>query len=202
MSVQLSELIERIKKEGVESAEQEATRIKEQAEQEAAGILAAARREAQEIAAKARSEAERFQATGKEGVRQAARDVVLDLKKQLTTMLGRILNREINKALEGQAVRDGLSSLFANWKSDATLDYEVLVPAETWNKIKESLLDGLAAEMKRGVEIKPSGSVRAGFRISEKDGSAYFDFTDRGLTEFLMEYLNPRLAESLGESGN
>jgi V/A-type H+-transporting ATPase subunit E len=202
MSVQLSELIERIKKEGVQSAEQDAARIKEQAEQEAAGLLASARREAEDIVARARTEATRFEETGKEGVRQAARDVVLDLKKQLTGMLERILNRKITDDLGGNAIRDGLAALFANWKNDESLDYEVLVPAETWDRIKESLLDGLAAELKRGVEIKPSGSVRAGFKISEKDGSAYFDFTDRGLTEFLMEYLNPRLAESLGESGS
>jgi V/A-type H+-transporting ATPase subunit E len=39
--------------------------------------------------------------------------------------------------------------------------------------------------------------VQAGFRISTKDGSAYYDFSDEGIAEMLSAFVSPRLAELL-----
>ena len=49
MEVQLQELIDKIKKDGIESASGEAARIKSDAEAEAARIVSAARKEADDI---------------------------------------------------------------------------------------------------------------------------------------------------------
>ena len=51
--------------------------------------------------------------------------------------------------------------------------------------------------MKKGVEIMASSQLQAGFRVSEKGGSAYYDFSDRGITDVLMDFLNPKVAEIL-----
>jgi V/A-type H+-transporting ATPase subunit E len=53
----------------------------------------------------------------------------------------------------------------------------------------------LSEELKKGVVLKPVAHIDAGFRVGEKNGSAYYDFTAGGVAEILAEYLNPRLAE-------
>lgn len=199
MSVQLSELIEKIKKEGLDAAEQEAARIRRQAEEQAARIVEEAKAEAGSLLSRAQAEALRFEQTGREGVRQAGRDVVLNLRKELEGLFTTLLQRRVSAALQGDAVKDALVSLFRNWRSDAGAAAEVLVPARTWEAMRDQLLAAMAEQIKAGLTIKPAGSVRAGFRVAEKDGRAYFDFTDAALVEFLIEHLNPRLAECLRE---
>ena len=197
MSVQLNELIDRIKKEGVESAQEQADKIVKDAKVQAAKIVADARTEAEGVVAAAKAEAERFEVTGREGVRQAGRDVVLDLKGQITAMLDRIMAKSVSETLTTDLVREGLVTLFKSWSSEVASQHEVLIPEATWTAMQDALLNDLAVEMKAGLELKPSPNVRTGFRVGEKGGSAYYDFTDRGLTEFLTEYLNPRLAACL-----
>lgn len=199
MSVQLNELIDRIKKEGLEAAEQETARVRLQAEEQAARIIADARAQAEALLSRARAEAQRFEQTGREGVRQAGRDVVLNLRKELETLFSTILQSRVSGALQGDALKEALAALFRNWRSDSGAGPEVLVPAKTWDAMRDQLLAALAEQIRGGLTIKPAGSVRGGFRVAEKDGRAYFDFTDESLSEFLMEHLNPRLAECLRE---
>ena len=199
MSVQLNELIDRIRKEGLEAAEQEAGRVRLQAEEQAARIVEEARAQADALVSKAKAEALRFEQTGREGVRQAGRDVVLNLRKELERLFTTILQARVATALQGDAVKEALAALFRNWRSDSDAGPEVLIPARSWEAVRDSLLAALADQVRGGLQIKPSGSVQAGFRVAEKDGRAYFDFTDAALVEFLMEHLNPRLAECLRE---
>ncbi len=199
MSVQLSELIEKIKKEGLEAAEQEAAAVRKRAEEQAARIVEEARAQADSLLERARAEALRFEQTGREGVRQAGRDVLLNLRKELETLFTTMLRARVAGALQGDAVKEALASLFRNWRSDAELSHEVLVPQASWDAMRDALLTALADQIRHGLVVRPSGSIHAGFRVAEKDGRAYFDFTDASLAEFLMEHLNARLAECLQE---
>lgn len=199
MSSQLSELVERIKREGVEAAQQEAERIRAEAQGQAARIVAQAQDQARALADGARAEAERFEQTGREGLRQASRDVLLNLRQQIEGTFNAILRARVGRALDGDVVRDALTSLFRNWRTDGAAAPEALVPAAQWEALKDSLVQTLAQQIRQGLEIKPSPSLQAGFRIVEKDGSAYLDFSDVALTEYLMEHLNPKLAECLRE---
>jgi V/A-type H+-transporting ATPase subunit E len=58
----------------------------------------------------------------------------------------------------------------------------------------------LASELKKGLEIRFDRNLSAGFRIANKDGSAYYDFSAESVAELLSAYLNPRLAETLKDS--
>jgi V/A-type H+-transporting ATPase subunit E len=60
--------------------------------------------------------------------------------------------------------------------------------------------DKLSAELKKGVELKSDRNLAAGFRIANRDGSAYYDFSAESVAELLSAYLNPHLAETLKES--
>ena len=55
-------------------------------------------------------------------------------------------------------------------------------------EVSESLKAELADEVKKGLEIRPTKGVNAGFRLASKDGSGYFDCTDEAIAEMMMPY--------------
>lgn len=197
MSVQLKELLDRIKQEGVKEAETEAARIKNEAQGEAARIIEQARKEADAAIEKSRSDIRQFEAAGKEAIRQAGRDLILSVKAELTALFESILHRQIGGSLDPQTLKNVIGKLLESWAGEPDRGVDVMLSEHDWQNVESSIMDQMSAELKKGVDIRPSAQIDAGFRISEKDGSAFFDFTDRGLTEFLMEYLNPRVSELL-----
>jgi len=197
MSAQLQELIDRIKKEGVREAEETAAQIREKAESEAGQIVADAKREAETALEKAKREASQFEAASKEAVKQAGRDLILKIRAEVTALFDAVLHREISESLDAQVVKEAVLTLLKEWSKRETADVQILLPEKDLKKVKDYLLDKLSEKVKKGVEIKASSQLQAGFRVSERGGSAYYDFSDRGITDFLMEFLNPKVAEIL-----
>ena len=76
----------------------------------------------------------------------------------------------------------------------------MLLPKTSLDKLEGFFRDKLAAQLKKGLELKSDSSISGGFRISEKDGSAYYDFSSESVAEMLSAYLNPQLAEILKTS--
>jgi V/A-type H+-transporting ATPase subunit E len=197
MSVQLKELLEKIKQEGVREAEQQADQIKKLAEQEASRIVTEAKKDAQSYLEKVKTEASQFEAASREAIKQAGRDLILSIKSEIKSLVESILHMEIRNALDARLLKDALLSLLQAWGKSRGEEIQIQLPEKVANEVQRYILSKLKAEIKKGVEIKPSSQLEAGFRVAEKDGSAYYDFTDRGLTEYLMEYLNPKVRELL-----
>ncbi|RKX76178.1 MAG: V-type ATP synthase subunit E [Spirochaetes bacterium] len=197
MDVQLKELIEKIKTEGVKDAEEKSSRIIKESEAKAAEIISEAEKKATRIKEEAKKEAEKYEHSGKEALSQAGRDLLLSLRKKIIKIFEEITKAQIEKALKGKALEDAVVTLVKEWSKKQVEDVEVLLPPEDLEKIESSLKTKLADEIKKGLEIKPLPQIDAGFRVANKDGSAYYDFSANGIAEILSQYLNPRLAEIL-----
>jgi V/A-type H+-transporting ATPase subunit E len=76
-------------------------------------------------------------------------------------------------------------------------ELEILLPPEQAKKLDARFAERLSAELKRGVALKPFPGLDAGFRIAEKDGAAYYDFSASEVAELLSRRLNARLAEAV-----
>ncbi len=199
MDVQLKELIERIKSEGIENAENEADRIIKESQEAAKKIVADAESEADTIRKKAEEDAAKREETGRASLKQAGRDVILSVEKRLQEIFDRIIYQETSQVLKGNILEEAVMQVVKNWDSDVT-DLKVLIAEDELKKIEESLRKKLSTKLAEGVEIKPLPKTEAGFQISMKDGSAYYNFTAEGIAELLSQFLNPRLAEILKEA--
>ena len=51
-----------------------------------------------------------------------------------------------------------------------------------------------------GVEVKAAPDVADGFRVAEKDGQAYYDFSAASVAENLAVFLNPVMAGIVGDA--
>lgn len=200
MDVQLKELIERINTEGIQNAEQKAREIIHEAERQAGEILARAQKEAGAIVGKAKSEAAGFEASGREALKQAGRDLVLAVQQQLTGLFNGIVARETRGALTAKVVEEAVVSLVHSWSEKGLTNGQVLLSADQGERLQKALLARLAAEVRNGLRIELLPGISAGFRLVEKEGAAYYDFTDQGISEFLVSYLSPRLSEIMREA--
>lgn len=199
MDVQLKELIERIKSEGIESAEQEADRIVQGAQERAQKIVSDAEAEADSIRKKAEEDAARREETGRASLKQAGRDLILSVEKRLQDLFDSIVYKETSDALSGEVLENAITQVVQNWKGDVS-DISVLVAEKDLEKVEKGVRKNLSDEFAQGLELKPLPKAEAGFRISQKDGSSYYNFTGEGIAELLSQFLNPRLAEVLKEA--
>jgi V/A-type H+-transporting ATPase subunit E len=197
MEIQLQELIDKIKRDGIESASEAASRLKAQAEAEAKRIVEAANREAEAIIAKAKSDSERFEKAGIATLEQASRNLTLAFKGEIQAILDKITARETAAAYTEDALKAALPDLIKNWAGKGVDSLDLILNEGQLTRLGSFFREKLAAELKSGLELKPSRSLNAGFRIANRDGSAYYDFSAESVAELLSAYLNPRLAEIL-----
>jgi len=195
MEIQLQELIDKIKREGIEAASADAARVKKDAQAEAEAIVAAARKEAAELTSRGQEDAARFEKAAVAALEQASRNLVLAFKAEIQALLDRIVARETAAAFDEDTLKAALPDILKRWAADGGVD--VILPEAELAKLGAFFDKKLAAELKAGVELKSDRNLASGFRVAGKDGSAYYDFSAESAAELLSAYLNPRLAEIL-----
>ena len=203
MEIQLQELIDKIKKDGIETASEEAAKLKREAEAEAAKIIAAARKEAEDIVSRGKTDAERSEKAGIAALEQASRNLILTFRGEVQGFLDKITAQSLTSAYNEDTLKAILPELFKNWASkggDSQGALDLLLSEASLGKLKSWAVGALSAELKKGVELKSDRKLAAGFRIANKDGSAYYDFSAESVAELLSAYLNPYLAEILSGS--
>lgn len=200
MDVQLKELIETIKKEGVQNAEEQSSQIIKNAEEKANKIIKEAEEKASGIVKAAQEEAAKSKMTGKASLKQAGRDLILDVQDRLKAIFTRLTEEETAAHFDGDTLRNAIEAVIKGWVEKNTSDLTVLVPDKLLNSLEKSFFEDLASEMKTGIEVKPFPDIKAGFRIIEKDGRAYYDFSAETVAEVLSKYLNDRLASIVAEA--
>ncbi|MDR2480588.1 MAG: V-type ATP synthase subunit E [Treponema sp.] len=200
MDIQVQELIDKIKKDGIESASEEAARLKREAEAEARHIVEAAQKEAEAIIAKGKQDAERSEKAGIAALEQASRNLVLAFKGEIQSLLDKLVSQQLGASYGDDVLKAALPDMLKAWAARGEDSLAVLLPEAQLAKLQGFFTEKLTAELKKGVELKPGRNLAAGFRIANKDGSAYYDFSADSVAELLSAYLNPRLAEILKTS--
>ncbi len=195
MESQLQSLIDKIKNDGVAEAEKKAQEVVAEAEKKAARIEAEAKTKADGIVEQAKQEAARTEEAGKKALEQAGRNLVLGLEKNITGLFDTVMKEEIKTALTPDVLANLLEKILGKWESGKGVVVEL--SKEDSAALANGLLGKLQEKAKGGITLKPVDTVDSGFSIGEKDGSAYYDFTDSGIAEVLAEYLNPMLGEIL-----
>jgi len=131
---------------------------------------------------------------------QASRNLVLAFKGEIQSLLERLVSQELESSYSGDVLKTLLPDVLKAWGEKGTDSLAVLLPEASLDKLLAFFKTKLAAELKNGLELRSDRNLAAGFRIANKDGSAYYDFSADAVAEMLCAYLNPRLAEILRTS--
>ena len=200
MDIQVQELIDKIKKEGIETASQESARIKTEAEAEARHIIEAAHKEAAEIIEKAKEDAARSDKAGVAALEQASRNLIIAFKDEVQALLVKLVSAEVTANYKDDVLKAVLPDLLKSWAEKGNKELAVILPENDLNKLQGFFKDKLTGALLSGVELKSSRAIGSGFRISNKEGSVYYDFSADSVAKLLATYLNPKLAEILTNS--
>ncbi len=195
MDVQLKELIDKIKNDGVKSAEESAGAIISEAETKAEQIIKSAEKKAADLKESSIKDAELAKQSGVDAVKQSARDLVIDLKKEIEGIFENLIKSGSEDSLKGDGLSNAIIAVLNNWDKDSVSDLTVLLPESEETNVKKSINSKFGDLVKSGLEIKPHKGIEAGFKISEKDGNVYYDFTAEGVGQMMAEYLSPSLAK-------
>jgi V/A-type H+/Na+-transporting ATPase subunit E len=199
MNIQVKELIDKIKNEGIISAENEAKKIISDAEEKAAQMIKKARAEADSYKLEAENEIKKREAAGREALKQAARDILIGLEKQITKQFEAIIGQSVGAALSNALMEKLILDLAAAWSEQGAEGIQIVLSSADARELGTGLKAKLANRFKEGIEIIPSPKVAKGFRIGGSDGALY-DFTGEGIAEIFAEALTPELAETLKEA--
>ena len=201
MDVQLQELIDKIKKNGVAAAESSAAEIIADAEKRAAAIISEAERKAEEAEKKAKAEAERLEKASIDAIKQAGRNSILSFRDGINAELSAIVEAETAKAYDADMLKTLIPDVVKAWTSNADASsVAVLLSEKDLDALSKNFASALKAEIDKGLEIKSDAALDAGFRIGTQDGAAYYDFSAESVAALFSAYLNPKTAQIMKDA--
>ncbi len=201
MDIQLQELIDKIKKDGVTAAEKSAADIIEKAQKDADSKIAAAEKQAEELVKNAKAEIERLEKASNDAVKQASRNMLISFRDSLTKELDAFIQAESAKAYSKDLLSNLIPETVKAWaKNSEASELSVLLSEKDLKALEGELKAALKAEIAKGLELKSDKSLTAGFRIGVNNGAAFYDYSAEAVAELFAAYLNPRVAALMKEA--
>ncbi len=203
MEIQLQELIDQIKKDGVEAAESQADSIIGTANAEAEKIIADAKAEAERILLDAKKENERLVRVSEDSIRQAGRNLLISFRESVTKELDAIVGEKVTEVYSSEALSQLIVNVVEAWaKNSEVEDISILLGSKDMATLEESLLAAMKEKMLKGVTLKANDSFDGGFRIAVNEGRAYYDYSTEAVTQMLSTYLGPKVMSLMKEAEN
>ena len=190
MEIQLQELIDQIKKDGVMAAETEAEKI-----------VADAKAEAEKLLANAKAENERMVKSSEDAIRQAGRNLLISFRESISRELNVILSKNVGALYSTERLSELIVSVVAAWASNPDAeDIAVILNSDTLKELEDTILAGIKEKMLKGVTLRAGDNFDGGFRIAVNEGGAYYDYSTESVVDMLSNYLSPKVTELLREA--
>ena len=197
MAEEIKDLIAKTHQEGIKAAEEKAGQIKTEAESIAQKIITEAKKQAQSIVEQAKSEAKILDDSTNASLQQAGRDLLIGLKKEINSILNRLIKADIHQALTVNELAKIIETLIKN--APLALGSEIIVSLNEQDKIKleQGFLKQLVESTKKQIVLKAVDGIDSGVIISFDAGKSIFDFSGQALTEYISGCLRPELSKIL-----
>ena len=196
MAEELQHLIERIRKEGVESGEKAAESLVAEAKQKAAKIVADAQKQAKDRVVKAETDSAAFAERGRATLRQAARDLLISIHSSVSDVVGGIANAKLDEALTPDLMAQMLLKLAEAYARDGGAGGMVAMLGEAdAAAVKAAFAKEYQNKLAAGIQIESRKEIFKGFHAAKKDGQVFHDFTKEAIAESLANFLRPELAQ-------
>lgn len=201
MEIQLQELLDQIKQDGVEAAQAQADQILGNAKEAAQKILEDAKQRADEMLERARLESERMQQAGEEAIRQAGRNLLISFRESVNREIRALVSERVSAVYSSEAFAALLLRTVEAWaKNPEAESLCVLLSEGDLKDLEESVLGALKERAARGVTLKATDRFDGGFRIALNDDGVYYDYSADAVVQMLTNYLSPKVSKLLKEA--
>ncbi len=201
MEIQLQELIDQIKKDGVEVAETEAKAIVDSAKAEAEKIVADAKAQADKILADAKIENERMVKSSDDAIRQAGRNILISFRESVTRELNAIVGETVDSVYSADSLSQLVINVVESWANKPDVEnIEVILNTNDVELLEKTALSTLKERISKGVTLKANDNFDGGFRIAVNSGGAYYDYSTDAVVDMMSNYLSPKVVKLLKEA--
>jgi V/A-type H+-transporting ATPase subunit E len=200
----LQDLIETLKKQGVENGEKAGQEIIDSARKQAENFLAQARTEAASIVAQAKEESEKQMKRLQSSLEIAASQFVNSLKGVIEENLLTIpLERELTGVLSDPGFMKNLITRFVETYATSPQrdDIQLLLPKSTQEQLIAFAMELMAQHYGQGkgsdhlVLHLEAQDVKFGFQVNTKNGHVRLDFSDEAFLSLFLRFLSPKFRD-------
>ncbi len=197
MAEELQHLIEKIKKDGIDIAEQQSHEIIRQAEEKAVKISKEAEEKAQSILTKADRESKAFTERSIKTLEQAGRDLLIKVGQAVHDILSSLVFKSVDAEMTEDVIKEMLLKMADTYVTSAREQRRVnlLISPNDESRLIAFFAEQYRKQLIQGVEIKLDERIEKGFKVSFVDEDAYHDFTREAIAEELSKLIRPHLSE-------
>ncbi len=194
MDIQLQELLTKIKEDGMLRASEETAKLVAAAEEKAAQIVAEAEKKAAALLSKTREKTLQSEASSKQALKNASRDILLSLSQQLKNIVDTFLSSEVKKTISQDQLRSLIIDIVTEYSKNKK-DIEVIFPAKTQKKFIDLVKQGLKGKTSVEIMATKNPELPGGFQIRYKNDDVVLDYSFEAIKEKLAALVNPALQE-------
>ena len=196
MEGKVSQLAEKLLREGVEQGEKKRDEIISEAKKQAEEIIESAKKQAEKIISEANQKSEDAKKNADSEIKLSGQQALSALKLKITDMVSaKAIDGAVSNTLS-KNIPDYIRTVLSNWKgNDASI--EILLSQEQKNSLEKDISSAIKEIIKDGVTISASKNIKSGFQIGESNGSYKISFTDSDFAEYFKEYLRPKVKSIL-----
>lgn len=196
MEQQIQDLINSIKKDGIESANNESKKILDDANKKAEMIISEATKKKNEMLEEAKKQIALERESSMAAVKQGARDLSLSFVKGTEEKFTQILKTKIDDSFSADVLKEVI--VLAIQSEFDSKDVVVELPEKYKKTIADSILSDIKKEVEKdGLAFSFSSSLSGGFRVIENDGKAYIDLSSDEVTKLLYPYVSSTLRDMI-----
>ncbi|WKC78597.1 V-type ATP synthase subunit E [Borreliella turdi] len=194
MQFEVKDLINKIKKDGLEEAERVSNDIISKAKKEAEEIVSRAEESARVLKVKLEKEVDDYKRHALEASRQAIRDLIIGVEKNLKSLFENTLKDNVAEVFsDNNFLAELIIKITDYWIKEEKL--VVQLNESDFSNLEQILRLKLENKLKEGIEIKPFKGISKGFKIQKKNVGLQYDFSAETIADILFDYLNPRFKE-------
>jgi len=198
MESKVSQIAEKLLKEGVEQGETEKKKIVDSAREEASSILAAAESKAASIIQESEAKAAELKKNAESEIKLSGEQAVSALKQKITDL---VITETVEKSATGsladpKVMGEYINTALQNWKGEAS-SVEVLLPEASRASMESALSAAVQNTLFNQVKLTFSKAVKGGFQIAPTGSSYKITMSDEDFSGFFKEYLRPRVRSIL-----
>lgn len=192
MEGKVSQLAEKLLKEGVEQGEKKKEEIVTAANAQAQEIIQTAKKQAEDIVSAANQTAENTKKNAENEIKLSGQQALSSLKLKIADV---VLAKAVDSAVSDTLAKnmpDYIKAVLSNWKGDNS-SIEVLLSEAQIASLSKDVETAVKSVLSGNVEIAASKSMKNGFQIGEENGGYKVSFTDSDFAEYFKEFLRPRV---------
>ncbi|MCK5735390.1 MAG: hypothetical protein KAH21_02885 [Spirochaetaceae bacterium] len=200
MNDKLQELTDRLYKDGVEKARNEAEAILADAGKRKEEIIRDAEKDAAAILEKGRKESNDLRSRTESELVMAARQAEGALKQSIVGILSdNVLSEGVQGSLNNETLLNNLIvSTMTAWASKGDVpDISLILADDKNDEFAKGLKSSLKKQIAEGLTVEFSNRMKNGFRIESKDGSYAMSFTDKDFEEFFRSFIKEKSRAAL-----